>query len=769
VKALDLSNCDQEPIHVPGAIQPHGALLACRSAPSSVPANAERAASGASAEPQGAAHGGHDEGGLPRLLVEHASANLLELLGVSSTSALGQDVESFFEHASAAALRQVAQHERPRDESPLRLVSLHGRPFDAVLHRSPEGCLVIELESPSGEVSFHPRLRRSLANLSSTERLSELWSVAAEEVRALSGFDRVMVYRFDSDWNGEVVAEAKLDQLESFFGLHYPASDIPAQARRLYTINWLRFISDVGYRPVPLCARQAAGAPPLDMSFCVLRSVSPIHLEYLRNMGVTASMSISLLREGQLWGLIACHHYSGPKVVPYAVRESCEFFGRALSWHIESRHGREVAERGLAVKEVESELIHAMNAAQDYRDGLATTSLLRLTSAAGAAVLIEGELRTIGHTPPNDEIRRLVGFLRDEWPDELFATDHLGSRYPAGAALERTASGLLSVALSREQGDFVLWFRPAVEHEVHWAGEPKKELRERAGVPRLSPRGSFALWKETVRGRSERWQDWERAAAGNLRLAVLQSVRRRAAELRESNQRLIAADRSKDMFLASVSHELRTPLQAILGWVQRIQVGKLDSAKTIKALQIIERNAQIQKQLVDDLLDVARMVEGKLTIDAIEVDWAQVVENAIDSVSLSVEAGNIALLSHEMAHCRVLGDPSRLQQVAWNLLTNAFKFTPKGGRVDVSLRCLGQTAELSVTDSGQGLSKDALAHLFEPFWQVEQGSRQAQKGLGLGLAITRHIVELHGGTIGVESEGLGRGSTFRVTLPLATA
>ena len=742
---VDLTNCDQEPIHIPGAIQPHGVLLACR---------------------------------LPELVIEQASENLADFLGVTASTALGRSAEAFFSNESASALRLVAQSDRPRDEGPLRVVGANGRPFDAVLHRvadarSPteephaaSGILVIELEPPSGEVSFHPRLRRSVARFSRTQRIEELWADAAEEVRALTGFDRVMVYRFDAEWNGEVVAESQRGDLESFLGLHYPASDIPAQARRLYTINWLRFIGDVNYRPVALCSDRQR--EPLDMSFCVLRSVSPIHCEYLRNMGVTASMSISLLRDERLWGLIACHHYSGPKVVPYPVRESCEFLGRALSWHITSRLREETARRGLAVKQVESQLIHAMNAAADYRDGLATPALLALTNATGAAVLVENELRTIGDTPSEPEIRELSAWLRDEQREELFVTDRLAVQYPGYAALERSASGVLAVALSLELGDFVFWFRPSAEHEVSWGGEPLKQVVHEGGVPRLSPRGSFALWKETVRGRSVPWQDWELAGASELRLALLQSVRRRAADLRELNEKLIAADRSKDMFLAAVSHELRTPLHAILGWVQRIKGGTLDAEKTAKALAVIERNAQIQTQLVDDLLDVARMVEGKLTIDRRPVDLAQVVENAIDSVALSIESANIELARGELAPCRIVGDPARLQQVAWNLLTNAFKFTPRGGRIHVALHCRATHVELTVTDSGQGLSADALPNLFTPFWQAEQRSLQAQKGLGLGLAIVRQIVELHGGTIAAESAGLGRGATFRVVLPLTS-
>ncbi|MET0340748.1 MAG: ATP-binding protein [Polyangiales bacterium] len=727
--SVDLSNCDQEPIHIPGAIQPHGALLACR---------------------------------VPELVIEHVSENLGAVLGIDARVALGRSAESFLAHESAAALRLAARSARPSDESPLRVVAANGRPFDAVLHFASPGLLVIELEPPSGEVAFHPLLRRSIARLQGTHGIGNLCAVAAEEVRRLTGFDRVMVYRFDAEWNGEVVSESKRDDLEPFLGLHYPASDIPAQARRLYTINWLRFIADVDYAPVPLLA-SGRGAPPLDMSFCVLRSVSPIHCEYLRNMGVTASMSISLLRDQQLWGLVACHHYSGPRVVSYTVREGSEFLGQALSWHLASELAAESAARTARTKEVEASLVRSLAAPGPFAEALATPALVRLTAASGAAVLVDGAMHTVGETPAPRDIEALVAALRARTSDDVFATDRLSALMPLPPGVAERASGLLSVALSRELGDYVLWFRPSADQVVSWAGEPVKTVKSEGGVPRLSPRGSFALWKETVRGRSAPWQPWEIEAAADLRLMVLDSVQRHNAVLLAQNDQLVAADRAKDMFLAAVSHELRTPLQAILGWCNRIQGGTLDAERTQRALAIIERNARIQTQLVDDLLDVARMVGGKLSIRLVPLDLAQVITSAIESVQLTAEAAQIGIEVAAPAHCGVLGDGERLQQAVWNLLTNALKFTPRGGRVNVHLRCEAERAVLSVTDSGQGLAADALPHLFEAFWQV--ASAEARKGLGLGLAITKHIIELHGGTIEASSPGLGQGATFRITLP----
>jgi light-regulated signal transduction histidine kinase (bacteriophytochrome) len=476
-------------------------------------------------------------------------------------------------------------------------------------------------------------------------------------------------------------------------------------------------------------------------------------------------MSISLLRDDQLWGLIACHHYSGPRVVPYTVRESSEFLGQALSWHIATRLHQHATERKFHVKEIEGELLRSMNGDAGLRDALAIPALLRLTDAHGAAVIVEGELSTIGATPEPALIRRLAEWMRPQMTDDVFVSDRLPSLWPMGAQDEAVASGVLAVALSRELGDFVIWFRPSAELVVDWAGEPRKQVTDEEGIPRLSPRGSFALWKEIIHGRSEPWHPWQLSAAADLRGAVLHLVQRRAAELLALNDQLVAADRAKDMFLAAVSHELRTPLQAILGWVTRLQEKGTDGPNGARALEIIAKNARIQSQLVDDLLDVARMVGGKLSIAANEVDLRQVVQNALDTVSLLVEQSGVALEVDLADEAMVFGDAQRLQQVLWNLLTNALKFTPREGRVAVRLSRDDEAIVLAVSDSGRGLAPESIARLFEAFWQVPDRGRRAQQGLGLGLAITRHIVDLHGGSIVVESAGLGKGATFLVRLP----
>jgi light-regulated signal transduction histidine kinase (bacteriophytochrome)/CheY-like chemotaxis protein len=745
-QAVSLDTCDREPIHVPGSVQPHGFLVCCT---------------------------------ISTLRVEQASESLLAHAGITAESALGRGVEDLLDAQSAERIATACRTQELRMVNPIPVKLANGLFFDAVLHRPPDldDAVVIELElrrSPAASQSlstFDPRLRSSLLRLQTAKRIRDLCAIAAEEVKSITGFDRVMVYRFDADWNGEVVAESRRGDLEPFLGLHYPASDIPAQARRLYTVNWLRHIVDVGYRPSPIVpSMHPRTGARLDLSHAVLRSVSPIHIEYLKNMGVTASMSISLLFEGKLAGLIACHHYSGPWSLSFQTRETAEYLGQTLSWHLRSMETAEKAEHARRIHATESRIVERLAGNEELLDALATEDLLALVDATGAAVVLREGVRRIGETPGRTEIETVVDWLRQR-SEDVYVSDRLQDAFAPAAEWDAVAAGMVAVAISKELGEYLLWFRPSTERTVDWGGDPRKPtLTARDGTPhRLTPRGSFALWRETVRGSSLPWHPIQVEAASALRRVLLGGVRRRSAELRDINERLLEADREKDDFIATVSHELRNPLSAIAGWTHVLRSGSLPAQRYPEAFEVIARNVKSQTDLVEDLLDIARMAKGKLSIGIEDVDLAALVASVVDEVALPIEAKALKLKRILETDARVLGDPGRLRQVVSNLLTNAIKFTPKGGTISVVLRRTGSEVELCVSDTGQGIAPDFLPHIFKPFRQQDPSMGRRSGGLGLGLGIAYKLIELHGGRLVAESEGENRGSTFRVLLPIASA
>jgi light-regulated signal transduction histidine kinase (bacteriophytochrome) len=446
--SVDLDRCADEPIHIPGSIQPHGVLV------------------------------GVSE---PDLIVRVVSTNCADLFGVDATGLLGRPLrEAVAGGRLSSDLEDLPWSDHPTEEfsmSTTLLVDGRERTVDAVLHRTDE-LLVIEIEPEAGtppSARTFQLTRASISRIHRSKGLDALYQVAVEEMSTLTGFDRVMLYRFDADWNGEVVAEVRRHgDLTSFLGLHYPASDIPAQARRLYRSNWLRLIVDVDYVPVPLVPQDhPLTGRPLDLSHAGLRSVSPVHLEYQRNLGVAASMSVSLLDDGELWGLIACHHYRGPRRPSYEIRAAAVFLGQTLSLRLVETERRESERR---VRLARSTLATLTAAALDESRPAAVSlvdaerTLLDLVPAAGAAVSLEGIESSVGVVPSPVAARALVARARTEGvevmplsqvPDELATVDEITDR----------ACGSLVMSLPDNQ--YVVWCRPELIQTVSWGGDPR--------------------------------------------------------------------------------------------------------------------------------------------------------------------------------------------------------------------------------------------------------------------------------------------------------
>jgi len=500
--------CADEPIRVPGSVQPHGHLLAVDTrSPGALPVLTASAGAAAALGPRAV-----------------AGADLAELSGaladLARAVASGEDTE-----ASTPA--------------PVELPPGSGRLHHAVAHRVDAGTAVVELEAAEGDEGpgspWHLQLPPVLRRLQDARSVTGLAEGLATGVRRLTGFDRVMVYRFDAEWNGEVLAEDRRDDLEPFLGLRYPASDIPAQARALYARQWLRIIPTSTYEALPLepaLVPGPDGAQPLDLSLAQLRSVSPVHLQYLRNMGVAASMSISLLHGDRLWGLIACHHYAGPHRPSVPVRTAAEFLGRTASLLLPTVVGREADAQVVASSRVRARLTEllaehlALPVEALTREDVTVADLV---PCGGVAVRLHGELRLLGATPPE----AVVTALSDRFAAELEGGGELHPLVTSAAAADApwlagpggaddawaAASGVLAApVVGGQPGDLVAWFRPEVLREVTWGGDPRssKVVEDGGGHLRLSPRRSFAAWSETVRRTAVPWAPHEVEAALGL-------------------------------------------------------------------------------------------------------------------------------------------------------------------------------------------------------------------------------------------------------------
>ena len=544
---VNLTNCDREPIHIPGAILPHGVMLVLE---------------------------------CDTLRVLQAAGNTTGLLGRPLGELLDRPADGLFSRVQVNLLHALCKEidlTKPRHllDPVLRLVA--DQPLDASVHRI-DNALVVEFEAAEMTDAFVAdplaAVQQMVEGFGTAASLYDLCQMATASVRRVAQYDRVMIYRFMADGSGWVIAESRLPELAPFLDLHYPAADIPQQARALYLRSWLRLITQVDYDPALLTPTlNPRTGKPLDMSYAILRDVSPIHREYLRNMGIDASMSISIIVAGKLWGLIACHHNS-PRLLPRHLRAVCELFGSMFSLQLEAREKSEQFEARLASRKILQELMLNLAGVEDYAYGLTqqTPNLLDYihggdialdgARSGGVAVRVEGEITFLGATPNRDQITALTEWLTSYMTETegVFATDRLGEIYPAAKAFANVASGLLVIAVSRDPSDFILWFRPELVETALWAGDPAKPVTTGPDGDRLSPRKSFEVWKHTVRNRALPWSSAETDSAFDLRVSLLEVVLRRIEAA--SRERAKAHERDK-LLMAELDHRVKNTLANI--------------------------------------------------------------------------------------------------------------------------------------------------------------------------------------------------------------
>lgn len=477
----DLSNCEREQIHLAASIQPHGALLVVRE---------------------------------PDQVIVQASANAAAFLGLT-TQVLGERLDA----VSPDLARQLSEHLGERlDVLPIPLRCHAGADvtaFDALSHRPPGGGLVVELERAGPTLDLDTDVTRTLRTIAAASSIRALCDETALIFQSLTGYDRVMVYRFDDDGHGEVLSEEKRATLEAFLGNRYPASDIPQIARRLYERNRIRVLVDVEYAPVPLEPRLSPiTGQDLDMSLCFMRSMSPLHIQYLKNMGVCATLVVSIMVGGRLWGLISCHHYE-PRQIHFETRSVCELLAEIVGTRIAALESFALSQAELSVRRLEHRLIEGISRDGDWRAALfdPSHSILEPVRATGAALLLDEQVLTIGDVPGTEQLREISRWLDAKGLQAvgangsatLFSTCSLTLDEPDFAPLVGVASGIMAMPVSNLPGDYLIWFRPEQVRTVTWGGNPFKPVLVGNNPSELSPRRSFSQWHQVVEATSEPW------------------------------------------------------------------------------------------------------------------------------------------------------------------------------------------------------------------------------------------------------------------------
>ncbi len=687
--------CADEKIHIPGAIQPHGVLIAVLES---------------------------------TLSIVQASESAFTIFGIACEDLIGQPIKTLIGEKQQAELASKTLL-APSLLNPLRLdvcCATGQKKFDVAIHRV-NGLLIIEFEEcadllPESSLDFFRTSNQAIAQLMACTSQQQLFQSAAEFVRLLTSFDRVMIYMFDAEWNGTVLAESKATEAKSYLGLRFPASDIPAQARELYKRNRLRLLANVAAAPSPIrSANSSHSSEPLDLSESILRAMSPVHIEYLTNMGVAASMSLSLISNGELRGLIACHHTTA-KYVDYRVRQACDFLARLVSLQSDAIQERETFKALESFREARQNLLLQISGQDDLPAAIAGAStLLDIAGASGAAVVWDQQYFLVGTTPDKKQITKLVSALSNTILP-VFVTDSLLKSLPSVESMVNCASGLIAIRLTQNDSKWLLWFRPQLLEEVSWAGKNDELLEMGDANARLQPRKSFELWKEIVTGRSAPWlssavQSVVELKAEILNLVLANADRKYAAdlvlqvkaldalsqELLVTRDAALEASKRKSEMISVVSHDLRAPLSSIKGSLSLLSNGfcEIDSTGT-ELTSMAYASCDYLLNLINDLLDLESIESGGITLKESEVSVRQLVDEAFQLVRSAAEDKCISLIA-EVGTMTVFADKERLLQVLVNLISNAIKFSPADTRIIVNAQSSNGMVNFSVADQGRGI------------------------------------------------------------------
>ncbi len=742
---VDLADCEVEPLHLIQVIQPHACLLV-------VDRKSFR--------------------------IEVASENTEEHIGRPWRDLLGQPLDTCLEEATIVQIKRAVQSDIDQSRPLFAFSNFNGETEGRqIIYHCSEHQIVLEIEpvQEGFETSiFQQRLGEAIEQVQRLTDFTTMFDDIAKVVARISGYDRVSLYRFDADWNGEVVAEAvQHEGLESWLNLRYPASDIPKQARELYLLNRVRMLSDINADQVFL-RKHADGNPKpeaLDLSVVDCRGLSPVHREYLQNIGVGATMSIAIILDGKLWGLFALHHNS-PRYLDFELRSFLKFIMQVFGGHLSLQSASEYRRRVLEVNSYRSQLGDQISELNDI--GLALTEgtvtvLDLIPKAQGACVSVEGIMNCIGTCPAEDVTRALAEWVRRQANDPLtFHTNKLKSLYPDAAKLGHGIAGVLVLWLDRDRSEYLIWFRQEIVRNIDWGGRPdKEEIGTSDGGLRFAPRKSFAKYTQTVRDRSEPWTDGDVDAALALRSHIKDVVLRRFQHVKRVNSELASAYREMETFSYTVSHDLRAPLRGINGFAEILledYADKLDDAAR-QMLRRIQSSTTKMNLFIDDLLQLAKL--GVSAPNLKKLDLGELARESFQDTSDGYRKRKVDFrVDDNMPPVRA--DRQLMSIALNNLISNAIKYTHREERAEITFGYEPDAPYGRVTfflrDNGEGFDQRYAERVFEMFTRLSDDS--SIEGSGVGLALVQRVIEKHEGKIWVESEP-NVGTTFYFTLQAA--
>jgi light-regulated signal transduction histidine kinase (bacteriophytochrome) len=738
---VTLTNCEHEPIHIPGSIQPHGFLIGLDS----------------------------------DWKIDFCTANISLFVDLQHTDILGKNFTAIFGSKQQEQILDYINEDKIQNVFPLE-INLLGKSFQVSIHKSHD-IYVLEAEPKFADreklADVYTQTIQFVTQMNNTSSLKDLCALVAEGTREITGYDRVMIYKFDEQYNGEVFAESCREDLEPFLGLHYPHTDIPVQARELYIKNQLRLIVDIDYKPVPIFTiDDNKENKNLDLSLSILRSTSPIHVEYLKNMGVGATLTISLIHHDRLWGLIACHHYSKKNISP-EIRLAAKLQGQFITSQIDIRQSNDEnvsAQRAsLALEELTS---LELPLSDDSLETIVNTQeILNLCNASGVSVSTKDKIYKSALAPSDEYIKTLTEQITKQIQDKTFVTNKLSDYF---SEIEHCPDFAGILYHSLDSHSHIIWYRPETISEINWGGDPEKAIvKDNNG---LHPRNSFNIWKQIIKNQSNTWKQYEINTAiryshtlhNHLMLIMLskeeEKYRTQSEVLKETNSEL------ENINWIS-THDLQEPLRKIQmitsKMLTELDVIPLESIHS--SLVRVSKSAGRMRILLEDILKFTRIKNSRDVLQ--KVDLNQILKTTSADMKENIKESKAVIKSENLPE--VYAVSFLMRQLFLNIIQNSLKYASPDKSPVIKITA-SQEPELfghlnkiychwvSFSDNGIGFEQKYAETIFKVFSRLH--NQDEYTGSGIGLALCKKIMQTVGGNI--EAVGkVGEGTEIKIYFP----
>ncbi len=713
-------NCDQEPIHIIGEVQEYGFLIGTKGSE-----------------------------------IAFYSENVLSLFSLKPKSVLGEKIEVLFDQLKLDINWDNFSHNQ---ELAIQHINFNGEEYTLSIH-SNNGFTLYEIEKvfPHHKINKEYQAVQNILRKSNDENI---WKILLKEIQEIIDFDRAMIYQFLYDGSGEVIEESVKDGLESYLHLHYPESDIPAQARALYLKNPVRITSHASGKTYPILGTEKE---KIDLTYSVTRATSPVHVQYIKNSGMEASFSTSIIINGVLWGIVACQN-AKPKHLDLQSRLLVETLTRTSANAYATFKSRETLEDYQRINLNNISLRQNLLSEENFGKALENNidDIMKTCGAEGMIIKINNEILTHGNVPNLSDIEKIIDWSKvnnQDFEENIFISNTFCKDIDKELENPETVCGIIISVLGNNSSDMMIWLRKEQGQKIKWAGKPEKgiisEIKNGVEIIKFSPRKSFEVWKEYVKGTSLPWKIKEIESAKWLTSIILKASHTKSSQIIDLNNQLNELNQELDSFSYTISHDLNTPLTVIKLNAQLMKRIVKSEDSSHKYLDNIVNQVDTMSDMIKNVLELSKIKKSEIELKKIEVDL--LINKLAEDSKVSFDAPHTEIIIENTPE--VLGDPTMVYQVFGNVIGNAIKYSSKSSNPTVKIigEVFHNQVTYKITDNGIGIDKKDADKMFKIFSRMSNA--KAFNGNGVGLNIVQHLMEKMGGAISYESES-GVGTTF---------